>query len=137
MRSQARRLIDLPEPKRVLWVDDHPENNTTEVGALTKLQIEVAAVRSTEEALARLSETSGHGGFDLVISDWGRDAEGPLAGLRFLATMRLRHHAQPVVFYHGTFGATHRAALPPAHARLAPSVRRCDRRIAAAGISRA
>jgi hypothetical protein len=25
--------------------------------------------------------------------------------------MRLRNHAQPVVFYHGTFGAVQRAAL--------------------------
>lgn len=110
VRSQARRLIDLPESKRVLWVDDHPENNAAEAGALAKLQIEVAAVRSTDEALARLSETSGHG-FDLVISDWGRSAEGPLAGLRFLTAMRMRSHAQPVVFYHGTFGAEQRAAL--------------------------
>jgi CheY-like chemotaxis protein len=111
VRSQARQLIDLPEPKRVLWVDDHPDNNTAEVGALAKLQIEVAAVRSSDEALARLSETSGKGGFDLVISDWGRSAEGPLAGLRFLETMRMRSHPQPVVFYHGTFGAVQRAAL--------------------------
>ena len=111
VRSQARRLIDLPESKRVLWVDDHPNNNTAEVGALAKLQIEVAAVRSTDEALARLSETSGHRGFDLVISDWGRSAEGPLAGLRFLAAMRMRSHAQPVIFYHGTFGEVQRAAL--------------------------
>jgi CheY-like chemotaxis protein len=111
VRSQARRLIDLPEVKRVLWVDDHPENNAAEVGALAKLQIEVAAVRSTGEALARLSETSAHGGFDLVISDWGRSAEGPLAGLRLLAAMRVRSHAQPIVFYHGTSGAMQRAAL--------------------------
>ncbi len=111
VRSQARRLIDLPESKRVLWVDDHPENNTAELRALAKLQIEVVAVRSTDEALARLSETSGHGVFDLVISDWGRSTEGPLAGLRFLAAMRLRSHPQPVVFYHGIFGAMQRAAL--------------------------
>lgn len=111
VRRQARRLIDLPESKRVLWVDDRPENNTAEVRALAKLQIEVAAVRSTDEALARLSEISDHGVFNLVISDWGRSAEGPLAGLRFLAAMHLRSHPQPVVFYHGTVGAMQRAAL--------------------------
>lgn len=111
VRSQARRLIDVPASKRVLWVDDHPENNTAEVAALAKLQIEVAAVRSTDEALARLADAGGHDGFDLVISDWGRSAEGPLAGLRLVAAMRRRGHAQPVVFYHGTFGSVRRTAL--------------------------
>jgi CheY-like chemotaxis protein len=111
MQSQAR-LIDVPDSKRGLWVDDHPENNRAEVAALAKLQIDVAAVRSTDEALARLAEIGpGHEGFDLVISDWGRSAEGPLAGLRMVAAMRSRGYAQPVVFYHGTFGSVQRAAL--------------------------
>jgi CheY-like chemotaxis protein len=112
LRRQATRLIDMPELKRVLWVDDHPEKNVSEAAALAKLQIEVTAVRSTDEALARMEDAATNGErFDLVISDWGRPAEGPLAGLRMLQAMRARDRAQPVVFYHGTFGATERAAL--------------------------
>jgi CheY-like chemotaxis protein len=112
VRSQALHLIDVPDAKRVLWVDDHPDTNTAETAALARLQIEVAAVRSTDEALARLAEAADRGdGFDLVVSDWGRSAEGPLAGLRLMAAMRGRGHAQPVLYYHGTNGAVQRAAL--------------------------
>ena len=110
LRSQALRLIDLPEPRRVLWVDDHPENNAYESELLAKLQIEVDPVVSTDLALAHLADPH-DAAYDLVISDWTRSAEAPLAGLRLLLAMRARGHDQPVVIYHGTFGAAPRAAL--------------------------
>jgi CheY-like chemotaxis protein len=109
VRAQALRLIDARDPHRVLWVDDHPGNNVYEAGVLARLQIEVEAVRSTDEALARLGAPEG-ASFDLVISDWSRDDEAPLAGLRLLAAMRQRGHGQPLVYYHGTTGPA-RAAL--------------------------
>ena len=111
VRSQALHLIDVPDSKRVLWVDDHPGNNAAETAALAKLKIEVVAVRSTDEALARLADAARGDDFDLVISDWGRSAEGPMAGLRLMAAMRGGGHAQPVLYYHGTTGAVQRAAL--------------------------
>ena len=111
VRDQARRLIDLPDAKRVLWVDDHPSNNEAEQAALARLQIETVAVRSTEEALQQLTDAKGDDVFDLVISDWSRDDEAPLAGLRLLNTMRERGFKQPVIFYHGTFGAVTRSAV--------------------------
>lgn len=45
VRQQVLRLIDTPEAKRVLWVDDRPGGNTREAAALAKLQIEVVSVR--------------------------------------------------------------------------------------------
>jgi CheY-like chemotaxis protein len=117
VQRQARRLIDVPDAKRLLWVDDHPENNTSERAALARLQIEVVAVRSTTDALAQLEGGTGSD-FDLVISDWHRGADGPLAGLRLLTTMRGRGYRQPVVFYHGTFETVQRATLA-ASARVA------------------
>jgi len=110
--SEARRLIDLPDAKRVLWVDDHPENNRAEAAALARLQIEVTAVRSSDEGLAALAAEPGT--FNLVVSDWTRPADGALAGLRLLAAMRERGHRQPVIYYHGTAGAVQRAALAAA-----------------------
>jgi CheY-like chemotaxis protein len=107
LRRQAIQMIDMPDLGCVLWVDDHPEKNVAEVGALAKLQIEVAAVRSTDEALARLANTAER--FHLVISSWDRQAEGPLAGLRGLQAMRAGGHTQPVVFYHGAFDAKERS----------------------------
>lgn len=107
----ALALIDMPEQKRVLWVDDQPGHNRHEVAALAKLQIEVVAARSTEEALARLD--GDREGFDLVLSDWDRPEvlDGlPSAGLKLLQALGARPRRPPVVFYHGAFDDTRRAA---------------------------
>ncbi|ENO91039.1 response regulator receiver protein [Thauera sp. 28] len=107
----ALALIDMPDQKRVLWVDDKPEGNRHEVAALAKLQIETVAAHSTEEALARLDADDE--GFDLVISDWSRPEalEGmPSAGLKLLRALALRPRRPPVIFYHGEFDDTRRAA---------------------------
>jgi len=69
-RQVAERLADLPDQKRLLWVDDHPQNNVSEIASLRKMQIEVDAVTSTSEALDRLKPTEAF--YDLVISDWER-----------------------------------------------------------------
>ena len=111
VRDQAMRLIDLPDATRVLWVDDHPEGNAAEIAALARLQIEVVTVRSTADALTRLSADAAAAPFDLVISDWHRKDDGPLAGLSLLSAMRDRHHGQPLVFFHGAFGTVERTAL--------------------------
>ena len=69
------------------------------VTVLAKLQIEGVAARSTTEALTRTDTDTE--GFDLVISDWTRDAEPPQAGLALLGALRSRARTMPVVHYHG------------------------------------
>ena len=105
LRQQALGLIDEPDWKSVLWVDDHPENNQGETAALAKLQIEVQIARSTAEGLEMLQQNP-H--FDLVISDWGRAWEWE-AGMRLLSAVRELRPALPVVFYHGENDAARRA----------------------------
>jgi CheY-like chemotaxis protein len=112
LHAGTRELIDLPDQKRVLWVDDQPGGNLREAAALAKLQIEVVAVRSTDEALARMSGDAE--GFDLVISDWSRAGELPMAGLLLLGRLRAAGHKQPVIYYHGVYDATRRAMLAAA-----------------------
>ena len=107
LRRQAIGLIDEPDQKRVLWVDDHPENNRYEVAALAKLQIDVQTVTSTGAALNALEEAPE--GFDLVISDWGRPWDGPGAGMRLLSKVRSAGSTVPLVFYHGEFDSAARA----------------------------
>ncbi len=107
----ALALIDMPDQKRVLWVDDKPEGNRHEIAALAKLQIEIVTVHSSEEALARLD--ADEEGFDLVISDWSRPEalEGmPSAGLKLLRALATRPPRLPVIFYHGEFDETRRTA---------------------------
>jgi CheY-like chemotaxis protein len=105
LRHQALSLIDEPEWKCVLWVDDHPEHNEAETAALAKLQIEVQTAQSTAEGIRKLEENP-H--FNLVISDWGRAWEWE-AGLRLLSRVRELRPSLPVIFYHGETGAARRA----------------------------
>ena len=107
LRTQAMGLIDEPDQKRVLWVDDHPENNHYEAGALAKLQIDVVTVTSTSAAMKALEDDPD--GFDLVISDWGRPWDGPGAGMRLLSRLRRAGSSLPLVFYHGEFDKAARA----------------------------
>lgn len=102
MQDGLRALIDLPEQKRVLWVDDRPEGNRHIAAALAKLQIEVVMATSTAQALHCIGSDAE--GFDLIISDWEREGEAPRAGLQLLAAMRKIGLAEPVIFYHGAFG---------------------------------
>jgi CheY-like chemotaxis protein len=110
-KQYALTLIDALDQKRILWVDDRPTNNRFETAALTKLQIEVVTVTSTEAALARLALDQEP--FDLVLSDWQRPepkAGAPSAGIRLLRELRARHLTIPVVFYHGSSDERERSA---------------------------
>jgi CheY-like chemotaxis protein len=102
--AEVQRMIERPEQTRILWVDDHPENNQLEAAAFAKLQIDVVAERSTDAALTALAQAhEAQEPFDVVISDWSRPWEGRQAGLKLLRRMRQAGHLQPVVFYHGDF----------------------------------
>jgi CheY-like chemotaxis protein len=108
--QETRVLIDLPDQKRVLWVDDRPENNRHETVALAKLQIEVIAVRSTGQALLRIAFDAQSGEtFDLVLTDWTRPDDTPDAALALLTALRKAGHSMPVVIYHSESNAEHRA----------------------------
>jgi len=114
-QAQAKRaalsLIDNPEQKRVLWVDDNPSNNLLETAALAKLQIEVVPVTDTAAALERIAKDPE--AFDLVLSDWQRPerTEGaPSTGIHLLRALRARQLTMPVVFYHGSFSERERRA---------------------------
>jgi CheY-like chemotaxis protein len=99
----AEHLAAIPQWKRILWVDDRPENNRFEIAALNRLQLEVKTACSTEEALALLRAPTGC--FDLVISDWSRPTlrslVGAAEGLRLLREMRAERILVPLVVYHG------------------------------------
>ena len=115
LQAQTRALIDLPDQQRVLWVDDRPEGNRFETAALAKLQIEVVAARSTDEALQIVA--ADREGFALVICNWERAGEPAQAGLSLLARLRAAGVHWPLVYYHGEAGA--RRASRAAEARAA------------------
>jgi len=81
---------------RVLWVDDHPENNLEERRFLESQRIAVYAATSTDDALKLLAMYDGR--YDAVISDMGRGEES-LAGLKLVEAMREGGDETPFYMY--------------------------------------
>lgn len=84
---------------RVIWVDDHPENNTSEREFLREQHLGVYSTTSTKEALLLMSLYH----YDVVISDMGRE-EDAIAGLKLLERMRSEGIKTPLYIY--TLNAT-------------------------------
>jgi CheY-like chemotaxis protein len=82
---------------RVLWVDDHPDNNRFERQALEALGVWVAISTSTADALTKTQETS----YDLIISDMTREPDTQ-AGYTLLGKLRERGDQTPFVIYAGS-----------------------------------
>jgi CheY-like chemotaxis protein len=82
-----------PQRGLIVWVDDHPENNTILAEKFNQAGYQVDQVTSTSDALKRL----GSGRFDAVISDMTRDT--PDAGLRFLKAFRAINRVVPFYAY--------------------------------------
>ena len=78
----------------VLWVDDHPEWNKYEHGALEALGITVHDVKSTAEAMAAFRREQ----FGAVISDVKRGTN-KAAGYELLDAIHREWPTVPVIFY--------------------------------------
>lgn len=79
---------------RILWVDDHPENNQVEADYLRSLGYGVHQVRESADAETLMAIYQ----FDLLLSDMGRN-NNPVAGLELLDALRAEGNAIPVLFY--------------------------------------
>jgi DNA-binding response OmpR family regulator len=96
-RNPPRRVINgeaADAVGRVLWVDDHPENNIGEKRYLEAHKIAVYQVGTTRDALTLLPMYQ----YRAVISDMGR-GERPLAGMDLLKQMRARGDRRPFLIY--------------------------------------
>jgi CheY-like chemotaxis protein len=96
--AQAKAARAAPRRKgRILWVDDHPENNAFEIARLREDGNDVALARSTRSALDILSSQT----IDGVITDMGRTEEGQYratAGLDLIEQIRSVMDGQLPVF---------------------------------------
>jgi CheY-like chemotaxis protein len=102
-----------PEKKRdkqrkILWVDDRPDNNVFERRAMQPYNIKFELAESTGEALARLRKER----FDAIISDMGRPPDLQ-AGYTLLNALRSSGDLTPFLIYAGSDS--------PEHLRLALS----------------
>ena len=95
LRPTPPIIEDAPDSiGKVLWVDDHPENNVFEKRFFEKHRIAVHPVTTSEDALKLLAIYD----YKAVISDMGR-GEDRLAGARFVQRLRARNDRTPVVIY--------------------------------------
>ena len=103
--------------KKVLWVDDHPDNNIYPKRALEALGIQFAISTSTDDALAHIKATN----YDAIISDMGRGTDTH-AGFTLLDKLKAERNSQmpPFIIYaarqnnedtiqRGGFGSTNKA----------------------------
>ncbi|MFH8492118.1 response regulator [Streptomyces longisporoflavus] len=79
---------------RILWVDDHPENNGALISLFRSMDMVVDTARSTDEGLVAL----GHGSYDVVLSDIDRDGD-PQAGISMLRELEARNVDLPVLVH--------------------------------------
>jgi CheY-like chemotaxis protein len=82
--------------RRILWVDNHPENNRLERAGFVTWGVDVQSRRNTEGAMEELSDVKDTP-FDLVISDWFRNGEPE--GERLAEMMRSAEIDVPIIFY--------------------------------------
>lgn len=88
-------------PRRILWVDDHPENNAFLIDSLREGPDRAVVVEapSTKDALAKLADDPA---FDLVITDLARKEDGTErqdAGIALIEALRGRGIRIPVIAF--------------------------------------
>ena len=89
--------------KRILWVDDLPNNNIYERRTFEELGLKITLARSTNEALEAMEKQT----FEVVISDMGRK-EGPREGYVLLDTMRTTGNQIPLFIYASSNSLEHK-----------------------------
>ncbi|MDX2595919.1 response regulator [Streptomyces sp. WI03-4A] len=96
-RGALRRLehaAGVLDGGKILWVDDHPENNTPLIELFRATGMEVDTALSTDEALINLRRHS----YDIILSDIGRTGD-PQAGITLLDELDQLGIDTPVVLY--------------------------------------
>ena len=94
--ARAAARADALTGRRVLWVDDEPDNNRLERHMLEALELQIETVTSTAAAQEALQ--SNERSYDLLLSDIKRP-ESNEAGLELLAWMRDEKIDLPTIFY--------------------------------------
>ncbi|HWF82307.1 MAG TPA: response regulator, partial [Streptosporangiaceae bacterium] len=89
--------------RKILWVDDRPENNAYEREVFESLGLTFDLALSTEEALDRLNNAR----YGAIISDMGR-REGPREGYRLLDAVRAFDGITPFFIYAGSNAPEHK-----------------------------
>jgi CheY-like chemotaxis protein len=96
--------------KRILWVDDHPENNGSLQAALADQGFEIENALTTESAFQLFAPSA----FDFIISDMQRGMDRS-AGLNLARSIKQKDPAQKFAIYCGVGNATRLAGREQEH----------------------
>lgn len=86
--------------KRILWVDDHPNNNIYLAATIEDRGASIVTAQSTDEALEMIEKEN----FDIVISDMGRP-EGGRAGLDLTRKLKELEKELPIYIFCGRWAS--------------------------------
>lgn len=107
--ERASAAVSREEPRKkskgqrkILWVDDRPDNNIFERRAMQSYNIKFELAESTGEALAKLRKAK----FDAIISDMGRPPDMQ-AGYTLLSALRDSGDQTPFFIYAGSDSPEH------------------------------
>jgi CheY-like chemotaxis protein len=103
--TRLERHADLLRNASVLWVDDHPEYNSAIIDLLRAFGATIDTPMSNEDAFSLLAASK----YDVVITDVGRDNEGPgsdLKGLELADEVYTRWN-QRVLLFTARFSPSH------------------------------
>ncbi|MEO6723420.1 MAG: PKD domain-containing protein [Ferruginibacter sp.] len=92
---QQNSLPPKASVKKILWVDDNPDDNSSLMSLIRSDAVEIRTAQSNAEALKLFSG----GTYDLVISDVERGKEGAKAGLQLYDAIKKYNSKTPFIFY--------------------------------------
>lgn len=93
---RAQRSLALTTGARLLWIDEHPNNNLNEVRLFKRLGMTIDLAASDADASKRMAA----GVYDVVLSSWTR-AGDDWAGKMFIPTIRAAVLSPEIIFYVG------------------------------------
>lgn len=93
---RAQRSAALTTGARLLWIDEHPDNNTIEIRLFKRLGLIIDLATSDADATKRLAEHV----YDVVLSSWTRAGDGD-AGRKFIPTVHASMLSPPIIYYVG------------------------------------
>ena len=96
--TRIKRHLNYFKNTRILWVDDHPENNKNEIRMFSELGVEIDPAKDLKEA----SDLMKHNPYDLVFSDMIH-GDNKKAGLDLLDMLFSEKESLSVIFYVGVF----------------------------------
>lgn len=94
--ARKASTLSLDETK-ILWVDDHPENQKYERKALGAIGISFVLARNTQEAISELASQR----FNVVITDFKR-ADDARGGYTLLDEVKKLPNPPPLIIYTGS-----------------------------------